>query len=170
MQDVLEPQAKTRARPEPRRGQKGESTRLFQLEKEGTSTIQGSSSSSADVPVGSSMAASVSVEDMVQTDVLTSTSVETQPASAGAMGTLCVNESKAKDPREIDKSCVDIKCMSKNHQHGIDARCLVKTCVDMCAVDLTEFYSPAIFNERSIQLGLSTGVAAELETGWNLDT
>ena len=47
---------------------------------------------------------------------------------------------------------------------------LEKTCVEMCAVDLTEVYSPAIFNERSIQLVLSTGVAAELETGWNLDT
>ena len=40
----------------------------------------------------------------------------------------------------------------------------------MCAVDLTEFYSPALFSERSMQLGLSAGVAAELETRWNLDT
>ena len=47
---------------------------------------------------------------------------------------------------------------------------LVKTCLEMCAVDLTEVYSPALFNERSMQLGLSTGVAAQLENGWNLDT
>ena len=47
---------------------------------------------------------------------------------------------------------------------------LVKTCFEMCAVDLTEVHSPALFTERSMQLGLSTGVAAELETGWNLDT
>ena len=148
-QDVLEPQAKKRARLEPRWGQKRESTQLFQeLEEEGTSTIQGGSSSSADVPVDSSVAASVSVEDMVQTDVLTSTSVETQPASAGAMGTLCFNESKDKDPREIDISCVDIKCVSKNYQHGIDAR-----------------------SRENLRGNVrSGGVAAELETGWNLDT
>ena len=47
---------------------------------------------------------------------------------------------------------------------------LVKTCLETCAVDLTDVYSPALFNERSMQLGLSTGVAVELETGWNLDT
>ena len=87
MQDVLEPQAKTRARLEPRWGQKRESTQLFQeLEEEGTSTIEGGSSSSADVPVDSSVAASVSVEDMVQTDVLTSTSVETQAGQRGCNG------------------------------------------------------------------------------------
>ena len=47
---------------------------------------------------------------------------------------------------------------------------LVRTCLEMCAVDLTEVYSPALFNERSMQLGLSTGVAADLETAWNLET
>ena len=36
----------------------------------------------------------------------------------------------------------------------------------MCAVDLTEVYSQDLFNERSMQVGLST-VAADLETGWN---
>ena len=40
----------------------------------------------------------------------------------------------------------------------------------MCPVDLTEVYWPALFNGRSKQLGLSAGVVAELETGWNLDT
>ena len=40
----------------------------------------------------------------------------------------------------------------------------------MCAVDLTEVYQPALFNDRSMQLGLSGGVAAELQTGWNLET
>ena len=44
----------------------------------------------------------------------------------------------------------------------------MKTCLDMRAADLTEVYSPALFNERSMQLGVSTGVAAELQTGWNL--
>ena len=47
---------------------------------------------------------------------------------------------------------------------------LVKTCLEMCAVDLTEVCSTAFFKEGSMQLGLSIGVAAELETGWNLQT
>ena len=92
MQDVLEPQAKKRARLEPWRGQKRDSTQpLPDLVEEVASTIQGGSSSSADVPV----ATSVSVEDTVQTDVPTSTSVGTQPAGAGTLGTLCINESNA---------------------------------------------------------------------------
>ena len=79
MQDVLESQAKTKARLEPRRGQKCERTQpLPELEEEVTSTIQGSSSSNADVLVDSSVATSVSVEDMVQTDVPTATSVGIQ--------------------------------------------------------------------------------------------
>ena len=45
---------------------------------------------------------------------------------------------------------------------------LVKTCLDMREADLTEVYSPTLFNERSMQLGLSAGVAATLETGLNL--
>ena len=70
MPDVLEPQAKTRVRLEPRRGQKRESTQLLpNLEEEVTSTIQGGSSSSAYIFVESSEATSVSVEDMVQTYV-----------------------------------------------------------------------------------------------------
>ena len=79
IQDVLEPHAKTKARLEPRRGQKRESTQLVpDLEEEvtskvpvvsGSAPIQGGSTSSTDVPVNSSVAASVSVEDMVQTSV-----------------------------------------------------------------------------------------------------
>ena len=46
----------------------------------------------------------------------------------------------------------------------------MKTCLEMCAADLTEVYSPALFDERSMQLGVSAGVAAELVTGWNLNT
>ena len=40
----------------------------------------------------------------------------------------------------------------------------------MRAADLTEVYSPGLFDERSMQPGLSTGAAADLETGWNLET
>ena len=39
----------------------------------------------------------------------------------------------------------------------------------MCAVDLTEVYSPALFNERSMMTHRSSGVAADLETVWNLE-
>ena len=38
---------------------------------------------------------------------------------------------------------------------------LVKTCLEMGAVDLTGGYSPALFNAQAMQLGLM---------GWHLDT
>ena len=74
-----------KARLEPKRGQKRESTQpLPDLEEEvmstvlvvsGSSPIQGGSSSSPDVLVNSSVTASVSVEDMVQTSVTLSSTV-----------------------------------------------------------------------------------------------
>ena len=106
MQDDLEPQPKTKARLEPRRGQKRESTQpLPDLEEEVENTtstvpfatIQGGSNSSAGVPVNSSLAASMSVEDMVQTSVLVRSDVGLQPANSGAVGSLCFNERKARD-------------------------------------------------------------------------
>ena len=103
---------------------------------------------------------------MVRTEVPpTSPSVGTQPASVGAIGTLCFNESKAPDFEKL----ADLMSFP-----GIPSRAsvqgLVDTSLEMCAVDLTEVHPPAIFMERSMQLGLSEGVAAELGTGWNLDT
>ena len=47
---------------------------------------------------------------------------------------------------------------------------LVRTCLETCAVDLTEVCSPASLNERSMHLGLSTGLATDLETGWIWET
>ena len=47
---------------------------------------------------------------------------------------------------------------------------LVRTCLKMCAVDLAEAWSPALFNERSMQLGLSTGCGCRPWKGWNLET
>ena len=67
------PQAKTKATLEPRRGQKRASTQpLPDLEGEVTSTVPvvSGSSSNPDVPVDSSVAASMSVEYMVQTSVI----------------------------------------------------------------------------------------------------
>ena len=65
--------------------------------KSGSAPIQGGSSSSADVPVNSSVSTSVSVEDMVQTRVPISASVGILPASSGTVGSLCLDECKAKD-------------------------------------------------------------------------
>ena len=58
----------------------------------GSAPIHGGSISSTDVAVNSSVAASVSVEDMVQTSVLVSTNVGIQPAISGTVGLLCINE------------------------------------------------------------------------------
>ena len=41
---------------------------------------------------------------------------------------------------------------------------------DVCRVASTEVYSPALFNERALKLGLGTGVPADMVTGWNLET
>ena len=107
MQDVLETQAKTRARLEPRRGQKRESTQpLPDLEEEvmssvpvesGSAPIQGGLSSSADVPVNSSVATSLSVEDTVQSSDPISASVGIHLASPGTVGSLRFGGSKAKE-------------------------------------------------------------------------
>ena len=111
----------------------------------------------------------LSVEDTVETDVLAFTSVGTQPASAGMIGTLCFIESKAKVFQQFTNLV-----LTSHAFPGVPSResvqGLVKTCLEMCAVALTEVYSPAIFNERLMQLGLSKGRAEELGTGWNLDT
>ena len=92
-----------------------------------------------------------------------------QPASAGTVGSLCFNESKAKDFEKWTNLV-----LTWNEFPGRPSResvqGLVKIHLEMCAVDLTEVYSPALFNERSMQLDLSTAVAVELESGWNLDT
>ena len=47
---------------------------------------------------------------------------------------------------------------------------LVRTCLEMRAVDLTKVYSPALFNDHSMQLDLSAGVPVDLVTGLNLET
>ena len=126
MQDVLEPQAKTRARLERRRGQKRESTQpLAELEEEVTPTIQGGASSSADVPVDASVAASVRVEDMVQTDVPTSGG--TQPARVQ----LAKDYEKLSDHVLTSNAFSGI--LSRESVQGV-----VQTCLEMCAVDLTE--------------------------------
>ena len=104
IQDVLEPQAKTSGRLEFRRGHKCECAQpLPYPEEEVTSTVliescsaptQVGSSSSADVPVASSLALTMSVEDTVQTSVPISTSVGIQPASSVTVGSLCFNKAR----------------------------------------------------------------------------
>ena len=47
---------------------------------------------------------------------------------------------------------------------------LLETCVEMCSMDLTEVYSPALFYERSTQTWPECRVAEDLETGWNQET
>ena len=138
------------------------------LVKSGSAPIQGGSSSGVNVPVDPSVAASASVQDMVQTYFPISTSVETQPTSAGTVGSLGFNESKTKDFEKLTNlACVDVECSSVPNRESVQG--LVTTCLEMCVVDLTEVYLSALFNERSMHLDLGTGVNAELETGWNLE-
>ena len=104
--------------------------KLPDLEEEVTSTvptesgsapIQGGSISSADVPVNSSVCTSVSVDDMVQT------SVGTQPASSGTVGSLCFNESNAKDLEKLTNLVLTSSAFS-----GIRSRESVQSPVKTC--------------------------------------
>ena len=97
------------------------------------------------------------------------TSVGIQPASSGIVGSLCSNESKARDFEKLTGLVLTSNAFPGRPRRE-SVQCLVKICLEMCAVDMTKVYPPALLNERSMQLGLSTGGAAELETGWNLDT
>ena len=70
--------------------------------------------------------------------------------SSSMFGSLCLNESKARDFEKLTDLVV-----TSNAFPGKQG--LVRTCLEMCALDLTEVYSPALFSERSMQVGLSTG-------------
>ena len=106
----------------------------------------------------------MSVEDTVQTNAPTSTKVGIQPASAGTVGSLCFNESKARDFETL----TDL-VLTSNAFPGQPSRESVqgpvRTCMEMCAVEVTVVYSPALFNERSMQLDLSTGAGNGLDFG-----
>ena len=118
----------------------------------GCAPTQGGSSSSSDVLVYSSVATSVSVEDMVQTSVPISTSVGIQPANSGTVGSLCFDEGKANDFEKLTNLVLTSTAFP-----GIPSResvqGLAKTCLEMCAAVPTEVYLPALFNECSMQLG-----------------
>ena len=164
MQDVLEPRLRLKARlepstqPLPNLKEEVENTILTALVVRGSAPIQGSSSSGTDVLVDSSAAMSMSVEDMVQTSVPDPSNVGIQPSSSGIVGSLSFNESKARDFETLTDLVLTSKTFPGKAQQGIGA------------VDLTDVCSPALFNERSMQPGPSTGVAAHLQTGWILAT
>ena len=124
MEDLLESRAKAKARVEPKRGQKRETR--------GSAPIGGGSSSSADAVVFPSTSVSMS-------------SVGIQPSSSGTVGSLCCNESKAKDFETlIDLVLTSNEFSGKPSRESVQG--LVKTCREMCAVDFAEVYSPALFN------------------------
>ena len=138
----------------------------------GSAPMVGRSSSSASVLVNSSMTASV--EDMVQTDVPLQPNVGipssiTRTVSSGTVGSLCFNESKAGDFGKLTNLVLAPNTfLGRAGAESVQG--LAKICLEMCAVDLAEVYSPALFNKRSRPSGLSTGVPADLTTGWNLET
>ena len=120
MQNVLEPQAKTKGFLDPKRCQKRECKQLLpDLEEEienamwaifvgvGSAPTHRGSSSSTDVLVVSSTAVNMSVEKIVPTNMSVEKIVPTivsfpsvvgiQIANPGTIGSLCFNESKARD-------------------------------------------------------------------------
>eukprot|EP00972_Heterocapsa_arctica_P069960 10335872-Heterocapsa_arctica.AAC.1 len=49
-----------------------------------------------------------------------------------------------------------------------EAEELVNIVLEMCAIDLSEIYSPERFKNKALQTGLSAGLAEYLLTGWDL--
>ena len=105
---------------------------------------------------------------MVQTSVPISTKLGIQPVGSGTVGPLYFNESKAPDFEKLTDLVLTSNAFpgwpSRERVQG-----LVKACLKMYALDLTEVYLPVLFNEGSMQLDMSTRVAAGLETDWNLE-
>ena len=92
-----------------------------------------------------------------------------RPSNSGTVESLCCDESKARDFEKLNDTVLMSNAFPGRPSRE-SVQHLVKTCLEMYAVDLLEVYSPALFNERSMQLGLmSTCVAADLETGWDLE-
>ena len=65
---------------------------------------------------------------MVQTDLPTSASVGTQPSSSGTDGSLCFNESKARDFEKLTDLVLTSKAFPGQPIRGLE----------MCAVELTQ--------------------------------
>ena len=97
------------------------------------------------------------MQDTVQTRVPISSDVGMPPASSSAVGSLCFDEGKARDFEKSDGSCCDVDCLTMKTQQ--------------CARSRSDRNLLAGgFNKRSMLLGLSTGLAAELQIGWSLET
>ena len=106
---------------------------------------------------------------MVQTSVLMFASVGIHPTSSGTVGSLCFNESKARDCEKLTNLVLTSNAFpGRPSRESVQG--LMNTCLGVCAADLTKVCSPGLFNDGSMQLVLSTGVAADLGTGWNLHT
>ena len=91
--------------------------------------------------------------------------LEPNRPAGGTIGTLCTHESKAKDSEKFTNLV-----FTSNAFPGTPGResvqGLVKTCLEMGAVDLDRsLLALNLFDERSMRLGLSTGVAAEIRNG-----
>ena len=72
------------------------------------------------------------------------------------VGSLCFNESKGRDYEKLMDLVWTSKAFpGKPTRESVQG--LVKTCLEMCAVDSTVVFPPTLFDEHVIQLGLSTG-------------
>ena len=163
-EDILEPKAKVKAK-SPRGASRARAHSLSPIWKRtlwvARDPIEEGSSSSADVLVGSALAVSVTVEDVVQTGV--SHSVECWNQTFQWYSWIALLQRK-QGPRlsEIDQSRSNVECMSREAWQGVG--------LEMCGLELTEICASALFDEHVMQLGLRTGVAADLVTAWTLET
>ena len=120
--------------------------------------------------VDSSEAGSTSVEGLVQTSVPVPSNSGVQPSHSGTIGSLCFNGSKARDFEQLT-DLVSASTEFPGLTSWESLQRLVRTDSETRAVEFTEVYSPALCNERSMQLGLSASGASDgLEFGDQLTT
>ena len=101
-----------------------------QVEDEGQAR---GSSLSTDVLVISSVVVSVSVKDMVQSSVPIYTRVGIQPTSSDTVGSLCFNESKARDFEKWTNLVLTSNAFPGSHQQGIGATSRENLLGDVCS-------------------------------------
>ena len=81
---------------------------------------------------------------------------------------ICASESNAKVFKKLKNLVLTSHTFPRRPSREA-VQGLVKNSMKMRAVDLTEVYSSALFNQRSMQLDLKKGVTAELESEFNPD-
>ena len=124
----------------------------------------GSSSDQALAVIPASAGPGTSVEDMIGP-----VAVVASGSSAASLSSMGIDGRMYEDFEKLVNLVRMSGAFPEEEPTTREVQEIAKICLAMCAVDLSEVYSPARFKERALQLGLSPGLAADLLTGWDLE-